>query len=409
MKQILFVDDEPFILEALKRTLNTMHREWDMRFANSGAEALKLMADRPADVVISDMRMPQMNGAQLLNEVMRLHPKTVRLILSGYSDQEMIMQCIGGTHQYLSKPCSQETLRNVVGRALGMDAWLNNDDLKAVVSRLGKLPSMPMLYFKILRQLDSPKATVENVGGIIAQDPGMTAKMLQLVNSAFFGLRRRLTEPTEVVVQLGLETIKALVLGIHVFGELEMPEAGEITAQGLWHHSLATATLARRIAGIEWLENQVAEDAFTAGLLHDVGRLVLLANLPKEYAEALRCSRAENIPLLEAERAVFGATHAEVGGYLLGLWGLPISLVETAVFHHCPGKSPNQTFGPLSIVHVANVLTQEIQACEGGVKPPPLDQDYLAAIGMWERVPIWRSSPGGQKTENPIHEKNSLC
>src|SRR6202034_2978370 len=184
-----------------------------------------------------------------------------------------------------------------------------------VISRLGKLPSMPTLYFEILRQLDSPGATVENVGRIIAQDPGMTAKMLQLVNSAFFGLCRHLTDPTEVVLQLGLETIKSLVLGIHVFGELDMANGGEMTAQTLWQHSLATATLARRIANKERLEKSVVEDSFTAGLLHDVGRLVLLANLPKEYAEALRRSRTENLPLVEAERAVFGTTHAEVGGY----------------------------------------------------------------------------------------------
>ncbi len=242
------------------------------------------MAECPADVVVSDMRMPEMNGAQLLNEVARLHPQSVRVILSGFSDLEMIMDCISGTHQFLTKPCNAETLKDVVGRALDLDAWVNNEKLKGIVSRLDTLPSMPSLYFEILKELGSPEATLENVGTTIAQDPGMTAKMLQLVNSAFFGLRRQLTDPTEAVAQLGLETIKSLVLGIHVFSEFETAGGEGISAQNLWQHSLATAATARRIAQWEHQEVRIVEESFTAGLLHDVGRLVLIANLPEEYA-----------------------------------------------------------------------------------------------------------------------------
>ncbi len=392
MRRILFVDDEPFVLEALERMLHNMRHEWDMRFASGGAEALRLMAEAPAEVVVSDMRMPDINGAQLLNEIMQLYPKTVRLILSGFADTEMIMQCVNGTHQFLTKPCGSETLRNVIRRSLELDAWLNNSELQTLVSRLGTVPSVPTLYFQILKELGSPNATLDKVGATIAQDPGMTAKMLQMVNSAFFGLRHQLTDPTEAVQQLGLETIKSLVLGLHVFSQSETSKSADFSADKLWHHSLATATTARRIAQMECREKAMVEESFTAGLLHDVGRLVLVANLPDQYKEACDRSKAEGIPLVEAERAVFGASHAEVGGYLLGLWGLPISLVEAAVFHHFPGKCQVKVFAPLTAVHVANALVQEDSAVKQPFPAPEIDGDYLNGIGVGNRLQSWRST-----------------
>jgi HD-like signal output (HDOD) protein len=304
------------------------------------------------------------------------------------------MDCISGTHQFLTKPCNADTLKDVVGRALDLDTWVNNEKLKGIVSRMDTLPSMPSLYFDILKELGSPEATLENVGATIAQDPAMTAKMLQLVNSAFFGLRRQLTDPTEAVSQLGLETIKSLVLGIHVFSEFESGGGEDISVQSLWQHSLATAATARRIAQWERQEARIVEESFTAGLLHDVGRLVLIANLPEEYAAVMNQSKSEQTPLVQVEKAVLGASHAEVGGYLLGLWGLPISLVEAAVFHHAPRECRNRQFGPLSIVHASNVLAHERAEGLAASMLPQLDFNYLGQLGMWERAQVWRHIPG---------------
>ena len=375
-----------------------MRREWDMRFAGGGSEALRMMAEAPADVVVSDMRMPEMNGAQLLNEVMRLHPKAVRFILSGYSDMEMIMQCVSGTHQFLSKPCDGETLRSVVTRALEMDLWLNNDSVKALVSKMGALPSLPSLYFEVMEQLGAPETTLDQVGVTIAKDPGMTAKMLQLVNSAFFGLCRQISDPTEAVMQLGLETIKSLVLGIHVFSELGPAMNGPFSAEELWHHSLATGRTARRIAKLERQEKRIIEESFTAGLLHDIGRLVLLANLPAQYKEAFENAQRGGITLVEAERAAFGAGHPEVGGYLLGLWGLPISLVESAVYHHRPSLCQAKNFMPLTAVHAANVFEEEIAGNAGPESRVELDREYLTGLGLWNRVPVWKDMAMGKRT-----------
>jgi HD-like signal output (HDOD) protein/CheY-like chemotaxis protein len=398
MKRVLFVDDEPLVLEGLQRMLFNMRREWEMRFAGGGNEALRMMAEAPADVVVSDMRMPEMNGAELLNEVMRRHPKAVRFILSGYSDMEMIMQCVSGTHQFLTKPCDGETLRNVVSRALEVDSWLNNDSVKALVSKMGTLPSLPSLYFEVMKELGSPETTLDQVGATIAKDPGMTAKILQLVNSAFFGLCRQISDPTEAVLQLGLETIKSLVLGIHVFSELEAAKNGPFSVDELWRHSLSTARTARRIAQLERQEKRIIEESFTAGLLHDIGRLVLLANLSAQYSEAFENAQKNGITLEEAEQSVFGAAHPEVGGYLLGLWGLPISLVEAAVYHHHPSRCLTRAFTPLTAVHAANVLEQETAVIPGPASCPQWDREYLDGLGLGNRIPAWQETAGRKKT-----------
>ncbi len=390
-KSVLFVDDDAMVLETLECMFEAQRGEWDLRFAGGGTQALEMMGKYAADVVVSDMRMPKMNGAELLNEIMRQYPKTVRFILSGYADMEMVMRCVGGTHQFLSKPCDVATLQATVRRAIEMDRWLNNDEVKTLVSRVTTLPSLPELYFQILEELRSPEGTLEKVGATIAKDPAMTAKMLQLVNSAFFGVSYQVTSPTEAVMQLGMETIKSLALAIHIFSELDSASARKLHVEKVHHHCLATGTKAKRIARLERQDKRILDEAFTAGLLHDVGRLVLIANLPAEYAEAVRRSEAEKLPLLDAERAVFGVSHAEVGGYLLGLWGLPIAIAEAAVFHHSPRLCQSGTFTSLTAVHAANVFEQGQAGSQPPGMRPELDQEYLVKAGVWDRVPAWRA------------------
>jgi len=396
MKRILFVDDDSMVLETIESMFQNTRTEWDLRFASSGSEALQLMEKQPADVVVSDMRMPKMNGATLLNEIMHRHPKTVRFILSGYADMELVMHCVGGTHQFLSKPCDIAILQSTVRRAVEMDAWLNNDQVKTLVSRLATVPSVPTVYFQILKELRSPEATLDIVGATIAQDPAMTAKMLQLVNSAFFGLAQKLNDPTEAVMHLGMETIKSLVLGIHLFSELESAKGSRFEMEKIYHHSLATAAMAKRLAQLEHQKREVIDVSFTAGLLHDIGRLVLIANLPEQYAEAIARSHKDSISLVEAERATFGATHAETGGYLLGLWGLPVPIVEAAVFHHCPRACQNHGFTSLTAVHIANVLEPNREMCHNPDLLPQIDVEYLAEAGLADRVSSWTQafSPG---------------
>jgi HD-like signal output (HDOD) protein len=388
-KRILFVDDESMILEGLQRMLRSMRAEWEMEFVESAEKALRLLDQKPFDVIVSDMRMPRMNGAELLAEVMKRHPNTVRLILSGYADKDLILKCVGSTHQYLAKPCDAESLKATVARASNLEDSLHNVRLKTLVCQMNRLPSVPTLYMQVVEKASRAGASIEDIGAVISRDIGMTAQVLKLTNSAFFGLPRQLASADEAVAYLGLETIKSLVLSIHAFSQFEKTETGPLKIESLWNHSMQVAGLAKRISKLEGQESNAAEEAFTSGMLHDIGKLVLSVNLPKDYTEATRLAQS-GMELPAAEEQVFGANHADVGGYLIGLWGLPVPVVEAVALHHCPTRSTQAGFSPLTSVHAANALEREQSHSANGASAPPLDAQYLSRVGVSSRLPAWR-------------------
>lgn len=407
LKQILFVDDEPLVLQGLRRMLRPMRNEWEMNFVESGAAALDFLSQHKADVVVTDMRMPGMNGAQLLNEVMRRHPQTVRLILSGHADQDLIFSCVGATHQFLSKPCDPEALRATITRATNLEAPLKNEALQKLISRMEHLPSIPAIYMEIVEKAQSPDADLADIGDIIARDIGMTAKVLKLVNSSFFGLRREISSPGEAAVYLGLDTVKSLVLSLHAFAQHDDARLGGFSLTSLWQHSLTTAVLAKQIVNLENSGRKLADEAFTAGLLHDAGKAALAFNFPKEYNAILSQipHQGHDETLLTAEVATFGAHHANVGGYLLGLWGLPVPVVEAIALHHTPGLAPDKSFSPLTAVHAANSI---VRSTSNEPSLPGLDLPYLQSVGLASHVPQWRSNWLAQPApENNNHEHQS--
>jgi HD-like signal output (HDOD) protein len=390
MKRILFVDDEPRVLDGLRRMLRPMSKEWEMAFAQSGPEALDTLAERSFDVVVSDMRMPGMDGGQLLTEVMRRHPETVRIVLSGHSDKQMILRSVGPAHQYLAKPCDPELLKLVIARAYALRDVLSEVALREAISQIESLPSLPQLYVELVNELQSPDASVKKVGEIIRKDVGMTAKVLQLVNSAFFGLRRHVSDPAQAAGLLGLDTIQALVLSVQAFSQFDDAGAAGLCLDTLWNHSMATGALARDICAAEGSEARESDHALMAGLLHDAGKLILAANLPERYRQVITLMRDAPVAQWEAERQVFGTTHAEVGAYLLGLWGLPNPIVEALAFHHRPSECMETSFAPLTAVHVADAVEHEAHAAMDGRDVSRLDTDYLERIGLAERLPAWR-------------------
>ena len=379
--------------------LHSMRREWEMSFAEGGQEALDFLSSsrsnpenrgEPFDVLVTDLRMPGMDGVELLKEVRKQHPKIVRIGLSGSADREAIIGAVGLTHQYLAKPCDAETLKSTLTRACARSDLLKDDRLKQLISQMGSLPSLPSLYHEMLEEVQSPNATINTVGQIISQDIGMSAKVLQLVNSVFFGPRQPISNPIRAVDFLGLETIKILVLSVHMFSQFHQTTLGGLSLTTLWDHSVAVGGIAKRIAEVEGAKQKLADDAFMAGLLHDTGKLVLVENLPEEYGAALTLTSEEGLGLLEAENEIFGATHAEVGAYLLGLWGLSDPIISATTFHHNPMKCLDNNFNTLTAVHVANLLEHEASSTEAADAIPTIDYAYLAELGLTERLPVWQ-------------------
>ncbi|TKB79628.1 MAG: HDOD domain-containing protein [Nitrospira sp.] len=390
MKHVLFVDDEQRILDGLRRMFRPMREEWHAVFAPSGQAALDELAKAHFDVVVTDMRMPGMDGVQLLSEVRKRYPSVVRIVLTGQSDRETTLRSLGQTHQCLSKPCDPDELKRTVMRAVALRELLVNESIRSLVAGMQSLPSVPTIYNALLSEIESPKSSMESVANIISQDIGMTGKVLQLVNSAFFGLPKAITNPAQAISLLGLDTVKALVLGIHVFSAYRGAQGSHFQIEALWKHSLATGKLARMIVEQEHGLPNVADSACTAGLLHDVGVMVLAANIPEYAGDILQSAKLPGTNLSDVERERLGATHAEVGAYLLGLWGLGDSIVEAVAFHHAPTQCLNRTFGPLTAVHVANGLVREDLTGKEESLPPRVNDDYLRALGLADRLPRWR-------------------
>ncbi|WP_051434382.1 response regulator [Desulfonatronum lacustre] len=387
--RILFVDDEPQVLQGLRRMLHSQSREWELHFAPGGKEALEVMAATPMDVVVSDMRMPGMDGIQLLNEVKERFPKTARVALSGHMDERMIMGSTKVVHQYLSKPCSPETLIAVLRRLLALRRYLAEEALTCLSSSLEQIPSLPKLYLAIQEELQSPRCSLKKVGEIIATDVGMSAKILQLVNSSFFGMYTKVTSPAQAVNLLGTETVKALVLHVQVFSQYNPKKCPHFSLARLSRHSLMTATLAKRICAMENTPREVQEDAFLAGILHDVGKLIFAVNCPDLYDEMLEMVASEDLSLTVVERELLGASHAQLGAYVLGLWGMADPVVEAIAFHHQPALSTTTLFIPLTALHAANALVVGIQPEGPAGKVEEPDLDYLDACGLGDRITAW--------------------
>lgn len=391
--RILFVDDEPNILQGLKRMLRTMRHEWEMQFAENGQDALEKLSKASFNVIVSDMRMPGMDGSQLLGEVRTRYPNIVRIILSGHSDKEMILKSVQPAHQYLTKPCDAEALKESVTRACSLKDLLGNDSLKHVISQMQSLPSLPSLYSEIMNELQSPDTSLDKIGRIISKDLGMTAKILHLVNSAFFGIPRHISSPDQAVSLLGLDTIKALVLTVGVFSKFDNTKVPGFSIKALWTHSIKIGASAKEIAKAENIDKTFIDDAYMAGLLHDVGKLVLSTTLGDPYKKAIELAQKQKIPLCDAEQNIIGTTHAEVGAYLLGLWGLPNSIIEAVAFHHRPQSLPGGKFNTIAAVHFANALEYEGNLNSLSNTPNDrLNEEYLNLLGLAEHLSVWREA-----------------
>ncbi len=383
--QILFVDDEGRVLDGLRRSMRPMRKEWDTFYVETGAEALKFMESHPTDVIVSDMRMPEMDGTTLLCEVRDRWPEVVRIILSGHSERSSVLASVIPTHQFLAKPCEPDLLKHAINRTYQLRQLLSDQSLVKLLSRVGTVPSAPNLYHSILAEAKAPDASMKRIGNIIRQDVGMSAKILQLVNSAFFGLPRQVDDPAIAASLLGLDIVVTLVLSIKVFSEFQGQEGPALDINQLWQHSLTCATWSKAIAASMLGEKSIETgQAFIAGMLHDLGKLILAANLPAQYNVAMEISEFKHLGLWHAEYEVFGASHAQVGAYLMSLWGLPDAVVAAIAWHHDPAAAgTGGSFSPLTAVHVANGL---ISPSDKGL---PIDMEYLKQIGCYSKLDEW--------------------
>jgi putative nucleotidyltransferase with HDIG domain len=396
MKRILFVDDEQQILDGLRNLLRKQRGQWEMAFALGGQAALDELSRGTFDVVVSDMRMPGIDGVALLRRVKELYPATARIILSGHAEREAVINALPVAHQFLSKPCDAEVLRSVVERAFGLQKLLQDETVRGVIGKVDRLPSIPKTYWDLNQAASLPNIGLVDLAKIVEQDAALATKVLQLVNSSYFGLAQRQTSLQQAVAYLGTELLKALALTAHVFIAADLPAVKGFSLDDLQQHSVRSARIAKRLLS----DKQRASEAFTAALVHDIGKIVLAMSKPDIYAQVIVVSRETKRADHVVEKELFGVTHAEVGAYLLGLWGLPLSVVEAVAYHHHPELT--EATDILVAVHVANALSHP----QTGSVPDPtaggrLNLEWIEASVYASELPRWR-----RLAEEEIHAAN---
>jgi putative nucleotidyltransferase with HDIG domain len=387
LKRILFVDDEVEVLDSLRDALRRYRHQWNVRFASSGEAALAELAAEPADVVVSDIQMPGMNGAALLAGIQQLHPATIRIVLSGYANHEFIARAAPAAHRILGKPCNVELLSLVLERSCTLHALSEVTEKYRLTVATTTLPSRPELYSEITDVIADLRSTPEDIAAVIERDVAMTAKVLQLANSAFFSDGRSVASVLDAVLNLGPETIKSLTVSAETFGSLVPASIHGFSLERFQEHAILVARIARGILP----DGEAQQDAVTAALLHDIGKLVAITDDRERWDRLTVEARHRGLPRYAVEKDIEEVTHAATGAYLLALWGLPLGVVEAVAGHHDLTLLPRDSLDATAAVHIADALAHEVRPELGdGAPPVSLDCAALERLGVSGQLDRWR-------------------
>ncbi len=382
MKRILFVDDESKILDGIRRTLHADRKRWDMQFALGGEAALRACEAASFDVVISDLRMPGMDGATLLRHIRDRFPGSARIILSGYSEVALATEALPMVHRFLAKPCKASELQSTIERVCTLQDLLCTPEIRRIVGTVGELPSLSTTYTSLTQAVRNPSTSIGQVADIIERDVAMSAKVLQLVNGGFFGLAQRATSLQGAVTYLGMETIKNLALVSETF-RVFVPDSR--IPQSVCEYMQRHAHRVAAIAGTLPVEPKNSDVTVVAALLHDIGSLFLASTMPDKFCSARSIASERGCKPFEAEEELLGTSHAEIGAYLLGLWGIPNLAVEAIAHHHRPTRISHSGFDSTVAVYVADLLAHELDTHphgSTGLEIEDSDRACLETLGL---------------------------
>ncbi|WP_219951669.1 HDOD domain-containing protein [Dickeya zeae] len=360
--QVMFVDDESRVLSGIERALMMQDTDWECRFATSGQEALAMLEEEPADVVVSDMRMPFMDGAELLSQVRHRWPGTIRIILSGYSEPEATLRMLDVAHRFVPKPCDSTVLQAMVGNALALRDRFQDPAIVEIVGRTSQLPAAPNVFTEICRLLTNPDSDTRQITELLGRDPALIAKIMQLANSAYFSRGGQINDIGNAITHLGLDRVKQLVLSSQVPADVETAPY----VDQLQQRALLASTLAARISGHQGLEA-------TAALLANIALLIPELREPDYQAATTRGNTS---------------IHATVSAYLLALWGLPMDIVDAVACHRQPSRSSDNAFGVAGTVHVAVALANNDAP----------DLNYLEQTGVLNNLSLWQKMLAHKET-----------
>lgn len=386
MTHVLFVEDDADTTSLLRSTLIEKHPDWDVRFVRSGEDALELMEHRTFDVVVTQAVLHGITGAELLSIVRYQSPTTTRMVMADLAQSSALSAGASVAHRVLLNPVNVHTIAEVIQRTSGLQTTLQDPELQAMISSIDILPRPSEVVRSLNELLDLPGVSALQAARTIERDPAMTAKLLSVINSAYYGLSHHVTEVSEAVAYLGLDVVRNLCVSNELMRSLEgNSPLTQSAVQLLTEHAVAVAHVARELLP----DRHSASNAYAAALLCDVGLLVFAANAPEKLLELQVQVMRSNLPLTEVEMEVFGVHHAHVSAALLELWGLPEPIVEAVASHHDAHMLPGETMNLAHAVYIAErIVTARHQVLEDVEwnHEDLLEDDYLARIGASDLV-----------------------
>lgn len=408
-RSILLAVTEPQMLVDINQALGPA---WEATSVANEAEALEQFEKRSFDALLVDFNLGSPDASELLNQAFQKNPKTVRFLSAYEADLALVAAKVNGTPHILPKPIEAASLKNRIENGF-RDANAKQNGSEQVNDAPAEVPKVPAIYAEVLKAFESPDVTNEQLAEIISRDASLTSEIFRIANPSYLGIPRNITRPVEAVESLGLQTVKGIVIALQFLAEHRRLKPGYLSVEQLWQHSINVGQIARDLALLETKDQALASQALLAGLLHDLGKLVLAKNFEDIYGRVHSLARKQPVALCDVEKEMFGASHGEIGGCLLGMWNMPLAIVEATALHHEPPLGEHQQLTPLAAVHIANVLERELGSGDDGMMVAPIiHTPFLNQIGLLERLPIWRAAlanrrPGDAESDATSTEKDS--
>ena len=409
-KSILLAVSDP---ELLLEITDALGGGWETTSAASEAEALAQLEKRSFDALLADFNLSSADSgsstdaSELLNQALEKHPNSIQFLFVHEADLALVAAKVLGSPHILPKPIEPASLKSRIENALKDSNSIPTTSEPANLP--GEAPKTPPIYAEVLKALESPEVTHEQVGQIIARDAALTAEVLNLANSSYLHWPGNIARPAEAVESLGLETVKAIVLALQFLAEHSRMKPGYLSLDQVWQHSIKVGQIARDLVLLETKDRTLASQTFAAGLLHDLGKVVLATNFQDLYGRVYSLASKQPVAIWDIEKEMFGANHGEIGACLVGMWNMPAAIVDAAALHHEPPVDEQEQITPLAAVHIANVLEHELRPGEKDLMVNPIiHTPFLNQLGLLQRLPIWRAAFANRRSSlNPQSELES--